>query len=181
MKKKILLTLAFIFASIVLAIYTIPILKSWENRRLPIFSEQANLNFANSIAKDVALNSDITMERAEPVNSEQINNVSFYVFNHTDEPILFSDQGFGLAAFTYDEIDKTWKELQLPHTPFPELTILPPRTENWNPKIDNSWDILENDTTSLGYQKIRFYVLGKGKITNTSYGAYLDVIISKSN
>lgn len=179
MKKNVLLTLTLISVSVVLALYTIPVLKNWKSRPLPIFSEQADKNFANSIAKDVVLNSGITMERAMPVYPEQINNVTFSVFNHTDEPIIFSNQGFGLAVFTYDETNKKWKELQLPHVPFPEPTTLPPRTENWNPKIDNSWDILENDTAALGYKKIRFYILGKGKITNNSYAAYLDVIVSK--
>jgi len=45
------------------------------------------------------LNSGISIERATPVFPEQINYVGFVVFDHTDEPILFSNQGFGLTVF----------------------------------------------------------------------------------
>ncbi len=180
MKRYILLALIFVLTSASIALIATAILKPEEARfsTPTYFSKQANLTFAYSEARDVNLNQGITLERSIPLDPKQGNNITFAVFNHTDEPILFPNQGFGLSVFRYDENNSKWEKLQLPHTPYPELTTLPPRTESWNTENNNTWDLLENDTTAFGYKKLRLYVLGKGKFSNTPYGAYLDVEIS---
>jgi len=142
-----------------------------------LFSDEANEIFVSTVAGDVDLNSGITMEAATSAIPEQINNVTFAVFNHTDEPILFSNQGFDLTVFRYDAIAKKWENLPLRYVPHSELTILPPRLETWYSDVHNSWDILEDETTAWGYKEIRIYVSGKGTITNKTYGAYLDVTV----
>lgn len=144
----------------------------------PLFSDEANADFVSRVAGNMDLNSGITMQRATPVFPEQINNVAFAVFNHTDEPILFLNQGFNLMVFRYDNDAKVWMKLQLAHVPYLESRILPPKLETWDYDINNTWDILANDTESLGYEQIRLYVTGDGEITKKPYGAYLDVKIS---
>jgi hypothetical protein len=141
-----------------------------------LFSEEANEIFVSSVAGEVDLNSGITMERPASAIPEQINNVGFAVFNHTDEPILFSNQGFDLTVFRYDEITKKWENLPLRYVPHSEPTILPPRIETWS-DVDKTWAILEDETTAWGYKQIRIYISGKGQMTNKTYGAYLDVTI----
>ena len=55
-----------------------------------LFSDEANEIFVSSVAGKIDLNSGITMDGPTPVAiPEQINNIDFAVFNHTDEPILF--------------------------------------------------------------------------------------------
>jgi hypothetical protein len=144
-----------------------------------LFSDDANEIFVSSVAGKIDLNSGITMDGPTPVAiPEQINNIDFAVFNHIDEPILFSNQGFDLAVFRYDEIAKKWENLPLRYAPHSELTMLPPRLETEYSDVNNSWDILEDETTAWGYKQIRIYVSGKGQMTNKTYGAYLDVTIS---
>ena len=144
-----------------------------------LFSDEANKIFVSSVAGDVDLNSGITMHGPTPVAiPEQINNIDFAVFNHTDEPILFSNQGFDLTVFRYDEAAKKWENLPLRYVPHSEPTILPPRLETEYSDAHNSWDILEDETTAWGYKQIRIYISGKGMITNKTYGTYLDVTIS---
>src|SRR5260221_14351591 len=69
-----------------------------------LFSDEANEIFVSSITGNIDLNSGINMGSPTHALPEQINNVGFVVFNHTDEPILFSNQGFDLTVFRYDDI-----------------------------------------------------------------------------
>jgi hypothetical protein len=143
-----------------------------------LFSDEANKIFVSSIAGNIDLNSGITMDGPTPVAiPEQINYIDFAVFNHTDESILFSNQGFDLTVFRYDEVTKTWETLPLRYVPHTEPTILPPRLETKYSDVLNSWSILEDETTAWGYRQIRIYVYGKGQTTDKTYGAYLDVTI----
>ena len=143
-----------------------------------LFSEEANEIFVSSVAGDVDLNSGITIDGPTPVAiPEQINNIDFAVFNHTDEPILFSNQGFDLIVFRYDETARKWENLPLRYVPNSEPTILPPQLETRYSDVNNSWHILEDETTAWGYKQIRIYVSGNGQMTNKTYGAYLDVTI----
>jgi len=145
---------------------------------LSLFSEEANEIFVSSVAGDVDLNSGITMDGPTPIAiPEQINNIDFAVFNHTDEPILFNNQGFDLRVFRYDEIAKMWENLPLRYVPHSEPTILPPRLETEYSDVHNSWAILDDETTAWGYKQIRIYISGIGQMTNRIYGASLDVTI----
>ena len=145
-----------------------------------LFSKEADEAFVSSLGGSTDLNSGITMERATPASPDQANNITFAVFNHTDEPILFPDQGFGLIVSRYDEIDKLWERLQLPSAPYEEVKILPPKLETWDFEVNNTWGLLDYDTITFGEGRLRLYVSGKGETTNQIYGAYLDVSISSA-
>jgi hypothetical protein len=147
------------------------------SRPVSLFPKEANEIFSSSVAENVDLNSGITIERLTSAIPEQINNVGFSVFNHTDEPIRFSNQGFGLTIFRYDEITNEWQNLPLRYAPNAEPTMLSPRIETWS-DVDQTWAILEDETIVWGYDRIRIYVSGTGQLTNQAYGAYLDVTIN---
>ena len=181
-KNNLIPLLAIAVTAIILVIVRInsnhPAVTSAHSPSVSLFSDEANDIFVSSIASDVDLNSGITMDGPTPVAiPEQINNIDFAVFNHTDEPILFPNQGFDLTVFRYDEITKEWKKLPLQYVPHAEPTILPPRLQTRYSDVNNSWHILEDETTAWGYKQIRIYVSGKGMTTNKTYGAYLDVTI----
>jgi hypothetical protein len=181
-KNILLLLLAIAVTAIIFVIARInsnhPAVTSAHSPSASLFSDEANKIFVSSIAGNVDLNSGITMDGPTPVViPDQINNIDFAVFNHTDEPILFHNQGFGLTVFRYDEIAKKWENLPLQYVPHAEPTILPPRLETRYSDVSNSWHILEDETTSWGYKQIRIYVCGNGQMTNKTYGAYMDVSI----
>jgi hypothetical protein len=140
-----------------------------------LFSKDADKAFVSSFTGGTDLNSGITMEQARSAIPEQANNITFAVFNHTDEPILFEDQGFGITIFRYDDTHKLWERLQLQYTPYRELRTLPPKLERWDLDINNTWSVSEDETTASGAEKLRLYISGTGQTTNKIYGAYLDV------
>ena len=176
MRKNILIPL---FAVTVMAIFLMFVRRNTDHPpAASLFSEEADEIFVSSIAGNVDLNSGITMDGPTPVViPEQINNIDFGVFNHTDEPILFSNQGFDLTVFRFDAVTKKWEKLPLQYLPHSELTTLPPRLETRYSDVNNSWHILEDETAAWGYKQVRIYVSGKGTMTNKTYGAYLDVTI----
>src|SRR5689334_4154059 len=74
-----------------------------------LFSTEADKDFISSLVNDTDLNSGIAMERVMSFYPNQANNITFAVFNHTDEPILFPDQGFGLTVFRYNDLNHLWE------------------------------------------------------------------------
>lgn len=144
------------------------------------FPKAADEIFVSSVVPNQDLNTGITIEFATFLLPEQRDNVSFTVLNHTDESIKFTNQGFGLTIFGYDDINQRWESLELQHIPYAEPKILPPKLERWDPEINNSWDILENDVAALDREFIRLYISGVGEATNKTYGAYADVRVSRS-
>lgn len=142
------------------------------------YSKEANQSFVSSIVGDTNLNSGITIYRIEPLESSQINNITFVVLNHTEEPIVFSDQGFGYSLFWYSDTENTWEELSLPHFPDKTSKILPPKLEDLDRDIRNTWTILENDIETLPYKRVRLYVSGVGQISNSTFGSYIDLNIN---
>ena len=144
----------------------------------PVYPKEANQSFVSSVVGDSNLNSGITIRRIEPLESSQINYISFIVLNHTEEHIVFSDQGFGYSLFWYSDIDKMWKELFLAHYPDQTPKTLPPKLEDLDRDTRNTWTILENDIETLPYKQVRLYVSGIGQISDSTYGSYIDLYIN---
>lgn len=143
------------------------------------FPKEADEIFVSSVAPNQDLNTGITIEFATFLLPEQRDYLAFTLLNHTDESIKFSDQGFSLTIFGYDDINQRWESLKLQHIPYAEPKILPPKLEQWDPEINNSWDILENDVAALDREFVRLYISGVGESTNKTYGAYADVPVSR--
>jgi hypothetical protein len=148
----------------------------------PSFNLIANDIFFEEIAKGVDLNNGLMMIRQPflllgegPTPSP--NYVSFVVLNHSDEPITFRDQGYGMKVFTYEPKSQDWKELQMATYPAARATTLPPKLEKYDFDINNSWDISPiNFGTDLP-QEIRIYISGIGDTSGKQYGAFLDVAL----
>lgn len=144
----------------------------------PMFSENANNLFSSMHEIGTDLNSGITINRIPSANIEQARNITYVVFNHTDESIIFPDQGFGLSIYQFNVTDMAWEKLPLPHFPEQVRKTLPPKLDGLDLNIRNVWTVLENDVDSLPSQDIRLYVSGSGQKTNTIYGAFMDVKIN---
>jgi hypothetical protein len=137
-------------------------------------SKEEDQVFASVVAKEVDLNSGITIERATSVNPNQNSDVTFTVFNHTDEDIVFSNQGFGIVIYAYEEPTRRWIPLSLTHPPYSQAQTVPARLEKWGAGI-KIWVVLESEIANRGYKQLRLYVSGNGVVTHKIYGAYLDV------
>jgi hypothetical protein len=154
--------------------------ESAEHLLTPKYSKEANDIFVSSIAENTDLNSGLTIERAMSLYSDQENNVSFAVFNHTNESITFPNQGFGITIFWYNDTKNLWEELSLNHLPYSTAKTLPPKLERWDFEENlNSRDVLENDVEALPYDLVRLYVSGVGDLTDKKYGAHIDITISR--
>lgn len=147
----------------------------------PAISQKAQATFISTVSGNIDLNNSITILRtiSSTSNREVINTVSYGVFNHTDENIIFSDQGFGLIVFGYDIDTEKWEELTLPYIPEQRLRALPPKIESWG-DLDgqNTWTVYSQDLETFSYKHFRFYVTGFGEVTNKQYGAYLEVTLT---
>jgi hypothetical protein len=141
------------------------------------FSEDANEIFISFVSTD-NINTGISIEKAESVGSNK-NDVGFSVFNHTNESVVFPNQGFGIQLFGYEENGKMWVELFLPHSPSSAPKTLPAKIEEWSLALQYTWSIPGMQLESFEYQKIRIFISGKGNNTNTKYGAFLDILVGK--
>jgi hypothetical protein len=144
----------------------------------PIFSEEADQSFVSSVVDNSNLNSGIAVLEIKPLESDQTNYITFAVLNHTEEPIVFPDQGFGFSLYWYKDIAKNRKEVSLSQFPNRTPKILPPQVEDLDHDIQNTWLIFENDIEDLPYQRVRLYVSGIGQTSNSVYGSYIDLYIN---
>jgi hypothetical protein len=72
-------------------------------------------------------------------------NFDIIVFNHTDEPISFTNKGYGLEVFWGDGDAKVWRkiELSLSLVDYNTPVTLEPHTEKW--VGDNMWILNGSD------------------------------------
>jgi hypothetical protein len=149
-------------------------------------TEEADKSFRSAILslhdlnQDIDLNFGITIDQAKPLNPDGTTSnyaIDFAVFNHSDEPITFPDQGFGIKIFRYDRVHEQWHEVSLSHAPRILSITLPPKTEKWDMEIGNFWTIWGADLETITYKEFRIYIQGKGDLSMKMYGAYLDVAV----
>ena len=150
----------------------------------PTITEHANEIFLTSIAEGVEVNQGITIERAlllKPTNTSppSPNFLSFTVYNHTEEPIKFSNIGFSAKLFHFSPSKNKWEEIKLSMTPADDEKIIPKNLETVDSKIPNTWDIPNWELEVLPYEELRVYIEGLGIHSKKKYGAYLDFTIQK--
>ncbi len=142
-----------------------------------VFPPAVDDNFVESYAKDVDLNTGISIVRfgylmaVDATPSPKF--IHFAVYNHTKEPIVFPNQGFGLRTFIYDELTEAWSEIHL-QKPAPTEETLPAGLERYDYHINNSWALDDLDFADFEHDKVRIYIMGVGKETGKSYAAYYD-------
>jgi len=149
----------------------------------PDVSDFANELFVHSYANDVELSNGIRVERAlllVPNNAlpRSPNYISFNVYNHADEAVIFANKGFSVQLFCFFEEDGVWREITLPYTPANiEITI--PGKNDQDSHSDYHWSIPNWDIDNLPYKEIRLYIEGTGLQSHKKYGAFLDITLQK--
>jgi hypothetical protein len=146
-------------------------------------ANKAFLDVAN-ITDNYDLNRGITLERISTILLDGIptpspNFISLLILNHTDEPILFENQGFGIRVYEYDPATKSWSLASLPYSPMDNSKTLPPHVESFDFELLNSWQLNESDLAKINKTDIRIIVVGEGVKSSQKYGAYLDTKIEK--
>lgn len=149
----------------------------------PHHNLQAEQSFRETIAQGADLNSGLTIVRlrlgsavGEPTPPPT--NVGLMVLNHTNESVVFINQGFGMKVLSFDLPSAKWQEVNLPTRPLEIQTTLPPKLLDYDLTINNTW---HEDLRGLDYPTARIYVVGQGATTGNIYGAYLDVTLSPSD
>lgn len=122
----------------------------------------------------IDLNVGITLELQKNMQDD-IRSISFNVYNHTTEPIIFLDQGFGMKLYSYDPINKKWELISLPSFPAREIFELPPNTTKGDFKLRNFWTIVPDELKDFNGENLRLAVFGVGVDSEQEYGAYIDV------
>ncbi|MBN1452570.1 MAG: hypothetical protein JW963_16255 [Anaerolineales bacterium] len=107
------------------------------------------------------------------------NFLSFTVFNHTEEPIIFSNVGFSAELFHFSPLESNWEQVRLSMIPANNEKIIPAKLETIDSKIPNTWDIPNWELEALPYKELRIYIEGLGFHSQKKYGAYLDFTIQK--
>jgi hypothetical protein len=148
----------------------------------PDFPIEAENSFVKMLGQDVDLNSGITIIRSSiglviSGPTPDPNNVSFLVFNHTDEPIMFQNMGFGLKVFWFDQKAGMWNQIMLPHTPYASKQILPAHLEKYSSSITNQWFIFSDDINITPSRELRIFIEGVGTVTNKKYGAFINLAL----
>jgi len=146
------------------------------------FEKLKNQLFISVIALETDLNSGLTLQELTTGLTvgdagQSPKGIGFIVLNHTEEPIVFSDIGFGLKVFQFDLSSKTWNQASLMRQPDPHQRVLPPHLEAYDFTVDNLWSIFGDELEKIGYPQLRLYVSGIGSRTGKDYGAYIDVMI----
>ena len=136
------------------------------------FDSQKNDVFLSGV--DAILNEEITLQRSQS-NSPGL--IGFAVLNHASETVTFSDQGFGLKIYYYDEDTSYWDEKELYPFPAPRPKTLPAKTSNIS--HINTWSILEDDIVNALPGEYRLYIEGIGDVTGKKYGAFFEFTIQK--
>ncbi len=172
---------AMVLSLLILASCSAPMNLANENPTptLDIFDDQADEAFSQIYANDVDLNKGITIKRI-PFGSAiggptpSPNNFAMDILNHTDEPIRFQNQGFGLRTFIYDQERAAWSEITI-QKPFSEIVILPAKTESFDPTIDNSWVMPDEEFEQVQISDVRIFITGTGEKTGKTYAACYDL------
>jgi hypothetical protein len=174
------IAVALIFAVIAIGIFSI-LQKQYSTHQATstpsVFPPDVDDKFIKRYAMDVDLNTGISVVRSPSLIAVDATPspyfIDFVVFNHTKEPIVFPNQGFGLRTFVYDESTQAWSEIHL-QKPAPTEVILPAGLERYDYHINNSWALDDLDFADFEHDAVRIYIIGVGKETGKSYAAYYD-------
>ena len=135
---------------------------------------------ANNVQKEEAfsalvnarLNKEIILERSS-TNTKGL--IGFSVLNYATEHVTFSDQGFGVTIYYYDESTLRWEKKELYPYPAPSPKTLFAKTTDYSHV--NNWSILESDIVDVVPGEYRLYVEGVGSVSGKKYGAFFDFVV----
>lgn len=145
----------------------------------PVMSLETNQQFINSIGINIEMNSGLTLERQPFLTvikgpTPSPNDISYIVYNHTKESIVFQDQAYNLQIFTFDTSNQKWVKLELEKAAKIK-TVLPANLVTYRSDINNEWVLPHKLFEPLDFRYLRLYIFGIGELTGKTYGAYLDI------
>lgn len=181
-RTRLLLTILILFGLSPLAL-----LLAINSRSVKSFTVDPTLeqDFERMYVKYADVNSGISIQILSSYNAPTETDfgglAEYAVYNHSQEPIIFPDSGFGLRIFTIQN-DAIWKEIKQ-NTPFMEnpTTMMP------SGKVIDSFGNLKKNSLFLRYSDfdteipsmLRLYVAGTGQKTHINYVAYIDLSLDR--
>ena len=127
---------------------------------------------AFSALVNTRLNKEIILQRSS-TNSPGL--IGFSVLNYATESVNFSDQGFGVTIYYYDESVLRWEKKELSPYPEPSPKTLLAKTTDFS--HENISRILEDDIVNVVPGEYRLYIEGVGDVTREKYGAFFDFVV----
>jgi len=193
MKRLYVLIIIILLSVIVISFYTCSTNSQYKTPLTPIvqylptpkFTSEAEIQFVNTIARNININEGIRMLRENlsiPDNGSTPlhNHVLFSVFNLTDEPVVFPDVRFGLKVFWYNASVHEWDIINLPPFQTVQEKTLPAHLSTYKADVDNWWLISEKHFVNIPHRELRIYIAGTGSISGKKYGAYMDIRLTPS-
>lgn len=169
----------FLFALIALAssvIFLIIVKINWQSA----IGKEADSKF-RELFPLVHLNNEIEIVITPSVFNDQnqiILNFDLSVLNHTNEPIKFLNNGFGVVFYQYRSNIHEWEQIKSDVYPGTISFTLPPAMDKSD--ITEFWIVNGNSLQNVDYsQPVRIYVTGVGEISGILYGDYRDVQIKR--
>ena len=129
---------------------------------------------AFSALVNARLNKEIILERSS-TNTKGL--IGFFVLNYATEHVNFSDQGFGVTIYYYDESTLHWEKKAL--SPYPELRPKTLFAKTTDLSHVNTWSILESEIVDVVPGEYRLYVEGVGSVSGKKYGAFFDFVVQE--
>lgn len=151
------------------------------NHPNPTFEPSPSMEaaFINKFVRDADANKGITLHVSSfydsPTRTQSGELLSFDVYNHTNEPVIFDDIGFGIRFFTPDKNLDDWSEVELMIKPDKAKTIVDPATVSDTTAYDNSVSIYYSYFEVNVPKELRVYIIGVGQTSNKFYVAYEDL------
>lgn len=152
----------------------------------PILDSTANARFFERSPLDSSyeINQGLTITRTsiggvKGIPTPSANYVSLLILNHTEEPIVFDDVGFGIQVFQYESPSSEWRQVNLPYVPEKKQKVLPPKTEKFDFTVLNGWEFNDSDFINLSTNVVRIIIRGIGADSSKNYGAYIDLLLQK--
>lgn len=135
---------------------------------------QNDIEFQKNVGNKVDLNTGITAHIFKPYKPEK--HVGYFILNHTQESISFSNQKFGMQVFEFDMNAELWKYLNLKYKIEEEIIIIPSNITNQDEAFQyHSLGFFDSLFLLKDIDKFRIYIQGEGVDSKTIYGAYLDI------
>lgn len=167
-----------VFASIATSLWFLPMLS--QTHAGFIVSQEMEQEFAKQFLANADVNTGVTIQllsfHKDASDTQAGEFLDYAVLNHTNEPINFPDAAYGLRIFSLDELSHQWLEVKPAFSLGTDSTIVPPRTESYGPKSNNSFFMLYSDFDNKDIpKKLRIYLFGIGQMTDKIYVAFIDV------
>ena len=145
-----------------------------------------DINTENSKMDEIFIN-DIVGSEIEiyGLQLEQISQgemIDFNIYNHSDESVVFKDRTFSVQGFCPDTQNMEWKTFPIIFVQTnqqPSSVTLPPNLNVFDREVYNSLAFFRIALEESGCDVIRLFIVGKGSISNKSYGAYIDIDLTQ--